>query len=155
LKRDVRWRYHAGAKGRFLSMHARRMVHIAGSRAGIRSANDLFGKFSAAHHLPACALCPFQIALHEKLSNICEHRRPATPDAKAKSRAGVDIEFRLDQGVLELTIEDDAAAFDPLMVPLPDTMAPIESRPVGGLGIYLVRRLMDAVEYERKDGRNR
>lgn len=136
-------------------MHARRMVHIAGSRAGIRRANDLFGKFSAAHHLPAGAVWPFQIALDEMLSNIVDHGGSAKPKAKAKSKAGIDIEFRLDQGVLELTIEDDAAAFDPLMVPLPDTMAPIESRPVGGLGIYLVRRLMDAVEYERKDGRNR
>jgi serine/threonine-protein kinase RsbW len=134
-------------------MHSRRMVHIAGSRAGIRRANDLFGKFSAAHHLPAGAVWPFQIALDEMLSNIVDHGGPAKP--KARTKAGIDIEFRLDQGILELTIEDDAAAFDPLTAPVPDTKAPLESRPVGGLGIHLVRRLMDAVEYERKDGRNR
>src|SRR5262249_27668745 len=84
LKGDVRGRYHAGAKGRFLSMHARRMVHIAGSRAGIRRANDLFGKFSAAHHLPAGAVWPFQIALDEMLSNIVDHGGSAKPKAKAK-----------------------------------------------------------------------
>jgi serine/threonine-protein kinase RsbW len=134
-------------------MHSRRMVHIAGSRAGIRRANDLFGKFSAAHHLPAGAVWPFQIALDEMLSNIVDHGGPAKP--KAKTKAGIAIEFRLDQGILELTIEDDAAAFDPLTAPVPDTTAPLEARPVGGLGIHLVRRLMDAVEYERKDGRNR
>src|SRR5262249_36860162 len=89
-----------------LPMPSPRMVHIAGSRAGIRRANDLFGKFPAAHRLPAGAVWPFQIALDEMLSNIVDHGGSAEPRAKAKSKAGIDIEFRLDEGVLELTIED-------------------------------------------------
>ena len=50
---------------------------------------------------------------------------------------------------------DDAPGFDPLAVPEPDTSLAIEDRPIGGLGIALMRRLMDETEYERREGRNR
>jgi serine/threonine-protein kinase RsbW len=57
--------------------------------------------------------------------------------------------------VLQLTVLDDAPPFDPLEAPEPDTTLPVEQRPLGGLGIFLVRKLMDEVQYERRDGRNR
>ena len=52
-------------------------------------------------------------------------------------------------------MSDDAEPFNPLDAPLPDTAAPLEGRQVGGLGIALVRHLMDGVVYERTGGRNR
>ena len=52
-------------------------------------------------------------------------------------------------------VSDDGPEFDPLAAAEPDTALGVEERPVGGLGIALVRRLMDAVEYERRGGRNR
>jgi serine/threonine-protein kinase RsbW len=131
-------------------MEAHRMVHVAGSREGIRRAADDLGRFSAAHDLPPGAVWPFQIALDEMLSNIVDHGY-----AKPETGREIEVEFRLEHGVLELTIVDDAAAFDPLAVEEPDTSRPAEARPIGGLGIFLVRKLMDAVEYERRDGRNR
>ena len=42
-----------------------------------------------------------------------------------------------------------------LAAPDPDTSLAIEDRPIGGLGIGLVRRLMDETEYERREGKNR
>jgi anti-sigma regulatory factor (Ser/Thr protein kinase) len=51
-------------------------------------------------------------------------------------------------------VSDGGAPFDPLAQPAPDIHAPIEERKVGGLGIHLLRTLMDAVEYRRADGRN-
>jgi serine/threonine-protein kinase RsbW len=52
-------------------------------------------------------------------------------------------------------VVDDGPEFDPLAVPDADTTLPLEERPIGGLGITLVRRLMDEAEYERREGRNR
>ncbi len=52
-------------------------------------------------------------------------------------------------------IEDDGIAFDPLIAPPPDLDSDIEDRPIGGLGVYLVKEMMDEVEYARADGRNR
>ena len=49
---------------------------------------------------------------------------------------------------------DDGPAFDPLAAQAPDTTLGLDERPVGGLGLMLVRRLMDDVAYERRDGRN-
>lgn len=51
-------------------------------------------------------------------------------------------------------IEDDATPFNPLEVPVPDFYQPLDERPVGGLGIHLVRQVMDGLEYRRLDGRN-
>jgi sigma-B regulation protein RsbU (phosphoserine phosphatase) len=44
--------------------------------------------------------------------------------------------------------------FDPTLVETPDTSLMAEERRVGGLGIHLVRKLMDSVNYEREDGKN-
>jgi serine/threonine-protein kinase RsbW len=64
----------------------------------------------------------------------------------------VRIEFR--NGALTATVSDDGRPFDPLSQPSPDIHAPLEDRTIGGLGIHLIRSMMDAVEYRRADGRN-
>ncbi len=69
-----------------------------------------------------------------------------------------ELEFRLIAGEESVTIEfiDEARAFDPLMeTPIPNTEAGIEERQVGGLGVYLVREMMDDVKYAREGNRNR
>lgn len=59
-------------------------------------------------------------------------------------------------GSLVVVLEDDGMEFDPFTAaPEPDLEAGVEERPIGGLGVYLVKTLMDEVAYERLDGRNR
>ncbi len=53
-----------------------------------------------------------------------------------------------------MRVEDDAVAFNPLEREAPDLNAPLEDRPIGGLGVHLVRKLMDDVRYERAGARN-
>ena len=60
---------------------------------------------------------------------------------------------RTDAG-LHIEVEDDGIAFNPLEQKPPDIDAPIEERPIGGLGIHLVRHYMDALEYRRDKERN-
>ena len=52
------------------------------------------------------------------------------------------------------TVTDDAPAYDPLARAEVDTTLPLEQRPIGGLGVHLVKKLMDSARYERRDGRN-
>lgn len=56
--------------------------------------------------------------------------------------------------VIEIT--DEGKPFDPLTeAPDPDLTSPLESRPIGGLGVHLTKTLMDDVEYRRESGQNR
>lgn len=55
---------------------------------------------------------------------------------------------------LEIEIADWGFEFDPLKMQEPDINAPIEERKIGGLGVFLVRKLMDKVSYKREGGRN-
>ena len=55
---------------------------------------------------------------------------------------------------LRVTFADAGVAYNPLTHDDPDTAAPIEERPIGGLGLVMVKRLVDRVAYERLDGRN-
>ena len=56
---------------------------------------------------------------------------------------------------IRISIEDDARHFNPLLAPEVDVNASAAERPIGGLGIHLVRNLMDQVRYQRRPGGNR
>ncbi|MDE0458571.1 MAG: ATP-binding protein [Chromatiales bacterium] len=66
----------------------------------------------------------------------------------------IELLFRFDGDEAMVQITDDGEPFDPLQVPDPDRAAPLESRAKGGLGVFLVRNVMDRVEYRRGDGCN-
>lgn len=57
--------------------------------------------------------------------------------------------------ILTVTVIDDGRPFDPLALPPPDLSLDIKDRPIGGLGIFLLRKLADEFHYEWRDGRNR
>ncbi len=69
---------------------------------------------------------------------------------------GILVRLKVEAGEMTVRIEDDAEPFDLTQVPPPELDAPIErrKRPVGGMGIHLVRSIMDRVEYRRDSGRN-
>jgi anti-sigma regulatory factor (Ser/Thr protein kinase) len=66
----------------------------------------------------------------------------------------IELSFALIQGELSVTICDDGKAFDPTIMKEPDVTLSAEDRPIGGLGIHLIRKLMDKVEYKRENKRN-
>ena len=100
-------------------------------------------------------LCPdskvlsdVNLALEEALVNIVDY-------AYDKPGEGlIQIDASLHKDVLEVVLTDSGRPFDPTTVANPDLNLPPEERPIGGLGIFLVRKLMDTLEYERKDDKN-
>ena len=66
----------------------------------------------------------------------------------------IEMTVRMEGTVLVVELSDDAKAYDPTAAPDPDIDAPIEARPIGGLGVHFVRVLMDSFRYRRSDGRN-
>ena len=65
------------------------------------------------------------------------------------------LRLEVQPGVVQLVLEDDGHEFNPVAAPEPDVNQPAEDREPGGLGIHLVRKLVERMEYERTDGRNR
>ena len=89
------------------------------------------------------------LAIEEMVTNILKYGYDDT--------AVHEILLRLEihPGALRLVIEDDGHEFNPVAAPEPNVNEPVEQRIPGGLGIHLVRKLVEQMDYERCDGRNR
>ena len=66
----------------------------------------------------------------------------------------IRIGVALEGSLLRLVYRDDAMAYNPLEREDPDLDAPMEDRPIGGLGVHLVKTLCDRVAYAREEGEN-
>lgn len=66
----------------------------------------------------------------------------------------IEIELGLADNRLSLAITDDGVPFDPSAKDSPDTAVPLEARPLGGLGIHLVKKIADDLSYQRRAGKN-
>ena len=64
------------------------------------------------------------------------------------------LSFHLNGDALKICIEDNGVAFNPLDAGTPNIDDTVENRPIGGLGIHLVKNLMDSVEYQRNNDMN-
>ncbi len=83
-----------------------------------------------------------QMAADEACANVIEHAYGGRPDGT------VSIECRLANDEVILTIRDHGRPFDPKAVPRPDMAAPLAKRNGGALGLYLMEKLMDVVQFE-------
>jgi serine/threonine-protein kinase RsbW len=89
------------------------------------------------------------LAIEELVTNCIKY---AYDDAGEHT---IEIVLCVADRALTIVVVDDGHAFDPLLAPSPDLSLDIEDRPIGGLGIHLLRQLADEVHYERRDGANR
>jgi len=89
-----------------------------------------------------------RLAVEEAVVNVINYAYPTD------TKGDVTIKVMSDGHTLHFHIIDSGVAFDPTLQETADTTLSIEERQVGGLGILLVRELMDSVNYERMDGKN-
>ncbi len=90
-----------------------------------------------------------EIALEEMFVNIAQY---AYPDGEGSTAIRVQADGTARE--VTVTLEDCGIPYNPLERPDPDTTLSSEDRPVGGLGIFMVRQSMDSVAYEYRDGKN-
>jgi serine/threonine-protein kinase RsbW len=121
---------------------------VEGTQAGIQKAVDALQAWSDRERLSDAARRRLLTALDEILSNVVRHGLAERPGL-------IEVTLSREGDVLKAEVADDARPFNPLLAPPPDTTSPLEARQPGGLGIALVRALTDAMEYERRDDRNR
>jgi len=123
-------------------------ILLANERAEIQRLGELCERFGADERLSDEEVMSINLVLDELVTNIIDY---GFEDA---GRHEIRVTMGVEGRTLTIEIEDDARAFDPLAAPPPDLTLPLEDRPVGGLGIHIVRTVMDAVEYQRRDGHN-
>ena len=85
-----------------------------------------------------------QLATDEAASNIIEHAYENRTDGVLELACGVQGD------IIKIILTDHGEAFDPSEIPLPDLKADLSDRKIGGLGIFLMRKLMDEVHYESR-----
>jgi phosphoserine phosphatase RsbU/P len=115
----------------------------------IERTREAFCGFATKAGIPGPVSHAFQVALDELLNNVISY------GYEDEGLHQIRIDATLDLETLGLVIEDDARAFDPLSLSVPATGQQMEDRSVGGLGVHLVRKMMDEVDYTREGERNR
>jgi anti-sigma regulatory factor (Ser/Thr protein kinase) len=105
--------------------------------------------FCLRHQIPDEAHYHLNIAVEELVINAIKHGRCSPAEG------AIEVGLRLSSQELNITITDTGTPFNPLDAPPPDLTSSLVDRPIGGLGIHLVRSLMNSVQYQRKDGENR
>ena len=103
---------------------------------------------TARMELPSKLAGEIRLAVEEAVVNVMEYAYPAGTEGD------VTIDVKYDGQRVKIVISDSGYAFDPTVKAEADTTLSAEERPIGGLGILLVRRLMDSINYERVDGKN-
>ena len=98
--------------------------------------------------LPEQLIMYINLVVEEAVSNIILY---GFHDNKTHK---IRISFLLKYSLLTIRITDDGVAFDPTSRRQPDISLPLIERPVGGLGIFLISKIMDSVQYARKNNRN-
>jgi len=105
-------------------------------------------RFAQSQRIPDADVHALSLALDEVITNTISY---GYDDQGAHE---IRVRLTLAHGRLSAEVEDDGRPFDPLTTPQPDLTSAVEDRPVGGLGIHLVRSLMEQVDYRRESGKN-
>ncbi len=123
-------------------------LQITSELDAIDEVNARFNAFAGAHRVPDGARRSFNIALDDLLNNIVSYAYGGSPDHV------IDVQIEVAPESLAMAIFDDGPMYDPFAKDAPDTSTDLDERELGGLGVHLVRSLMDEVSYERQDDRN-
>jgi anti-sigma regulatory factor (Ser/Thr protein kinase) len=123
-------------------------VRLRNDLSEIQRLNQIVGEFAVQHNLAAELTFRVNLVLEEIVANVISYGYD--------DRLEHDISVRLSwqDPRIELEVKDDGRPFNPLDAPQPEIESPLVEKPVGGLGIHLVRRMVDHLEYRREGDKN-
>lgn len=127
----------------------RKKLEIAADMSHFDQIRDLVEKELSNENCPADEVIMFLISMEEIYSNIAFYAYP-----KEAGKAEIDWNFDSEKREAEICFSDRGKPYNPLEKPDPDLSLSAVDRPVGGLGIYMVKNSMDRVEYAYTGGRN-
>ncbi|MEP6960813.1 MAG: ATP-binding protein, partial [Acidobacteriota bacterium] len=111
--------------------------------------SEFLSTFFARNALSTELMSDFELALEEVFVNVVRYGYPEGGEHE------IGIRLSLEDQVVELIVEDDGVPFNPLKAPLVDLNLPLAERGIGGLGLHLVKGVMDELGHSRVADRNR
>ena len=124
-------------------------VSLSPKLSAVRGLAQMVEKFGDANGLPDQKIYLINLALDELITNTVSY------GLRGVSEPMIEIAVRLQIAVLALTVVDNGQQFDPTQDTNPDLSSAIDDRPIGGLGLHLIKSFADRMEYEYVDGKNR
>ena len=125
---------------------------LASKRSEIPRLAEIVQQFGSENQLSVDDIMRIRLVLDEVVVNIVAH---GYEDAGDSNPHDIHIHLGLDaKNVLTIRVTDDAREYDPRSAPAPRFDLPIEERRRGGLGVHIVKAIMDTIEYRRVDGLN-
>ena len=122
---------------------------VAATVENIETVTDFVNEQLEALDCPMKAQVQIDIAIDELFGNIAHYAY--NPEI---GKATVRVEVIEDSLAVTITFIDNGVPYDPLAKADPDTTLSAEEREIGGLGIYMVKKSMDEITYEYRDGQN-
>ena len=122
---------------------------VEAKTTNIEAVTDFVNEQLEALDCPMKAQMQIDIAIDELFGNIAHYAY--NPEI---GKATVRVEVTEDPLAVVITFIDNGVPYDPLAKADPDTTLSAEEREIGGLGVYMVKKSMDDITYEYKDGQN-
>jgi anti-sigma regulatory factor (Ser/Thr protein kinase) len=107
-----------------------------------------FDDYSKENKLTEKTVHDIQMALDELLTNIVNYGYEDTDEHQ------IDIHFGVNDDAVKVEIVDDSKPYNILEKDNPDISLSMEDKPIGGLGIFLIKKLMSNVDYYTEEGKN-
>ncbi len=109
---------------------------------------DMLNEMAEAEEWPITLTMRANLILEELVLNTLTH-------GDTSGLTEIDLELDSENHALTIRLTDDGLAFNPLTdAPAPDVTLPLADRPIGGLGVYLVKTMGEELEYRRENDRN-
>jgi serine/threonine-protein kinase RsbW len=128
-------------------MAERTVLKLRNNLEEITRLSEELEAFCEQHGVSMNTLMALNLSLEEAVTNVINHGFDGGEHV-------IDVELVVADGAVQATITDDGKEYNPLARQDPDLDASLEERRIGGLGVLLVKKLMDEVSYARNGGRN-
>ena len=129
-------------------MSTNKTVQITNQRDQVDTVRKFFDDYSKKNKLTEKTVHDIQMALDELLTNIVNYGYEDSDEHK------IDVHFGINDDAVRVEIIDDSKPYNILEQENPDISLSVEDKPIGGLGIFLIKKLMSNVDYYTKEGKN-
>ena len=121
---------------------------IPNSIEALKNFTESFSAFLSRENMPNTLRQKIELITEEILTNIVTHGYPIPQSDK------IEFELNILPGKIKLSFKDLGVPFDPCKHPLPQLNIPLEERPIGGMGIHMVKTIASQISHEHTNNSN-